>query len=601
MSLEGSLRRLRFFERGSSWVLALGVLPLPKGLVRTHCRLVSLMVLAMFLCVTGRAQSLESITLSPSSITGGASSSATVTVSKAAPSGGLTIKLSSSNSVATTPATVTVPSGSTSAVFTVTTGFVAKNTTATIKATLSSTTKSAILSIAAPYSVKSMTLKPTSVVGGATSTGTITLNQASNGTVVVYLSSDQPSVTVPGSVSFASGKSSATFVASTDEVSEQTTAKITATTPINSVTAMLTVNPPALTGLKLNPTTVSGGAASTGTVTIGTGAPSGGLNISLASNNSAASVPPTVTVPEGKTTATFSVSTTTVSAKATAKITAGLGNSSIGVTLTIDPTTIKSVTVAPSSVVGGTSATGTVTLNGDAGASGLTVSLSSSSTAASVPASVTIAGGSNSATFAISTTDLGVNASAKITAKLGQSTALATLTVKTTVTNGPGYLRAQAGSTNFTAVYHIVATYVQAASPGGGTNPPGLEIAGEERNTNLSICLIPTPLSGPGAYSTDWCNIQDSGTDGMIWVADGVTVTITSITSSGGTYGFGSVSGTFSGTLTTDDGSGTTESLSGSFSMAITNSSSNAGKAVNSRPVREIRPASHSRPPAALR
>jgi hypothetical protein len=63
----------------------------------------------------------------------------------------------------------------------------------------------------------------------------------------------------------------------------------------------------------LNPTSVDGGAASTGTVTISTPAPAGGTSVFLSSSNpQVASVPAAVTVPEGAVSATFPIATTAV-------------------------------------------------------------------------------------------------------------------------------------------------------------------------------------------------------------------------------------------------------------------------------------------------
>jgi len=69
----------------------------------------------------------------------------------------------------------------------------------------------------------------------------------------------------------------------------------------------------ALSSVKLSPTDVVGGGSSTGTVTLTSTAPSGGLLVALSSDNpAAATVPASVTVPAGSSSATFAVSTTVV-------------------------------------------------------------------------------------------------------------------------------------------------------------------------------------------------------------------------------------------------------------------------------------------------
>ena len=97
---------------------------------------------------SSRPSTLSSLTLSPSSVTGGSSSTGTVTLSAAAPSGGAVVSLSSSNTgVATVPASVTVPAGATSATFTVSTTVVMDTTTVTISASYNGTTQTATLTV----------------------------------------------------------------------------------------------------------------------------------------------------------------------------------------------------------------------------------------------------------------------------------------------------------------------------------------------------------------------------------------------------------------------------------------------------------------------
>ena len=90
---------------------------------------------------------LSSLTLNPTSVVGGQSSSGVITLSAAAPSGGVTAALTSSSEFATTPTHVTVPAGATSATFTVGTIRSKRNRSATISATADGVTVSAVLRI----------------------------------------------------------------------------------------------------------------------------------------------------------------------------------------------------------------------------------------------------------------------------------------------------------------------------------------------------------------------------------------------------------------------------------------------------------------------
>jgi hypothetical protein len=89
------------------------------------------------------APALSSLAISPAIITGGANATGTVTLDRAAPTGGTTVTLASNAaSIASVPASVTVPAGATSATFIVTTFTTKKNRTPTISATYGGVTKS---------------------------------------------------------------------------------------------------------------------------------------------------------------------------------------------------------------------------------------------------------------------------------------------------------------------------------------------------------------------------------------------------------------------------------------------------------------------------
>jgi len=180
--------------------------------------------------------------------------------------------------------------------------------------------------------LSSVTLNPTSLVGGNSSAGTVTLTGAATANVVVTLSSNNASATVPASVIVAQGATTASFSIGTTPVASSTVATISAVFNGVTKTAALTISPapaPALLSLSLNPSTVVGGSPSTGTVRLSGAAPPTGITVQLVSNRAkVATVPSSVIVPAGATTATFSVTTTTV--KNASKVT--ISATSAGVT-----------------------------------------------------------------------------------------------------------------------------------------------------------------------------------------------------------------------------------------------------------------------------
>src|SRR5271166_642383 len=242
--------------------------------------------------------------------------------------------------------------------------------------------------------VSSVSVSPASVLGGNTSTGTVTLNAPApaGGAVVTLSSGNNAAAQVPASVTVAANATTATFTVTTSPVAGNTSLTISATYGTTQ-TASFTVTAAVLSSVAVNPTSVLGGTSSTGMVTLNGPAPAGGAVVTLSSSNTAAAqVPASVTVAANATSATFTVTSSPVATNASLTI-SGTYGATQNATFTVTAAVLSSVTVSPTSVLGGTSSTGTVTLNGPAPAGGAVVTLSSSNTTAAqvVPASVTVA------------------------------------------------------------------------------------------------------------------------------------------------------------------------------------------------------------------
>jgi hypothetical protein len=106
-----------------------------------------------------------------------------------------------------------------------------------------------------------------------------------------------------------------------------------------------------LSSLALNPTSVTGGDSSTGTVSLSEPAPAGGAQVTLSSGNTmAAKVPSSVTVAAGASSASFTVSTSVVAASTTVAISAAYGGATRSASLTVTaasppPPTLSSLSV----------------------------------------------------------------------------------------------------------------------------------------------------------------------------------------------------------------------------------------------------------------
>ncbi len=200
---------------------------------------------------------------------------------------------------------------------------------------------------------------------------------------------------------------------------------------VRSFTPQAAPDPPVLSTMDTNPSTVVGGNGSSGTVVLSVGALEGGALISLSSSNPAvASVPAQATAPANSFTAGFAIATSPVAATTTVTITGAYNGTTRTATLTVTPSapeppsaSLQSVSLAPASVAGGSNAQGTVTLSGGAPQPGGVVSLSSSNPgAAAVPPSVTVLPGATSATFTTSTTAVSVSTPVTISATYNGTT-----------------------------------------------------------------------------------------------------------------------------------------------------------------------------------
>lgn len=295
-----------------------------------------------------------------------------------------------------------------------------------------------VLAVTAVPTLSSVTLNPLSVVGGNSSTGTVTLSgPAPTGGIAVSLTSDNATGQVPASVTVAANAMSANFTASTSGVTTATAVTISGSYNSTRKSTTLTVMPPVpvtLSSITVNPSGMVGGNSATGTVTLSGPAPTGGIAISLTSDNPAGLVPGIVTVPANVTSANFTVNTTSVPTATTVTISGTYNSTTKSATLTLAPVplppplVLSSVTVSPITVVGGNSSVGTVTLSGVAPAGGATVTLSSNSSSAQVPAAVLVPAGAITVTFTVITGVVSNSTLLTITGQYG-GTHIATLTV----------------------------------------------------------------------------------------------------------------------------------------------------------------------------
>ncbi|MDR3688949.1 MAG: hypothetical protein P4L46_06180 [Fimbriimonas sp.] len=274
--------------------------------------------------------SIQSLSLSPSAIREIGTTKGTVTLSHPAPKGGVSIGLQAGTDI-TVSTTVTVPAGLRSATFTVSSGWTGANVTIPITASSGPYSLSTNLTVFAP-DLQAFGVQPSSTTGGSPLSGTVRISSPAGmlGDYVL-LNSSQPGVVVPGGALVLSGHNTATVVIRTAAVDTKQKVTMTASSGKTSRSVTVTVLPAALMSITVNPSTVTGGGASTATVTLNGPAGPNGVVVRLNSNRPAVVVTSTVTIPPGSSSATISITTQPVSGTVNATLTAVAG----GVTRTV--------------------------------------------------------------------------------------------------------------------------------------------------------------------------------------------------------------------------------------------------------------------------
>ena len=338
------------------------------------------------------AAALSALTL-PVSATAFADAVGTVVLNGPAPAGGASVSLSTTSSaIDTLPSTVMVPANFRSFTFPFKTTYVDATTDAVITATYNGVSVNGTMTVTPGPVPLTLKLDLPTVVGGRTVGGTVTMNSPVAAGTSLTLSSSNPAVaSVPATAIEWYGIH---FTVTTYPVDLPVTANISVTYNGSTRTVPLRVtHNPELAKLTFSAASIIKTASTTGTVTIGGPAQSGGEIVTLAtSNSSVATVPATVTVPAGATTATFTASgVSSLAVAGTATITAMLGGQTGSADVEVTPAAaLRGLTSYASSGTGGVGPeTFTLSFNGPAPATHVTMT-SSNTAAATVPATVNI-------------------------------------------------------------------------------------------------------------------------------------------------------------------------------------------------------------------
>ncbi|MCE7959063.1 MAG: hypothetical protein DYH06_14165, partial [Acidobacteria bacterium ACB2] len=303
---------------------------------------------------------VSALSLSPSTVVPGGSATGTVTLTRAAPAGGLTVALSATPAGAVTLLpSVAVPAGETWATFQVQVDAAAATSPVTITASYGTTTRTASLGL---YQVSVLTVTPSSAA-------------APSGGLAVALSTTNGAVTIPATVTAASGSSMATFSVATSTVASPVTGTITASIGPSSKSTTVEVVPLGIKSLGISPPLV-GGVAKNGWVELTGPAGTGGVVVTLTSSDPAVlSFPASVTVPQDQTYTTVPATPAVVAADTPVTMTAAALGDQKSASVTVVPFGVQAVTLGSTTIAAGHTTTVRVDLNAAAPTGGLTVTL----------------------------------------------------------------------------------------------------------------------------------------------------------------------------------------------------------------------------------
>jgi thermitase len=281
--------------------------------------------------------------------------------------------------------------------------------------------------------VSQLTLTPTSVTAGETARGTVTLSRSAGagGTVVELRSSNPNLAWCAAQITIPQGQTTGVFDIRT-VANGAGSATITASSGGGSRTATLqVVSPFRVQSVSVSPAVVAGGQNATLTVRLTMPAPPGGVQVSLGSDASQASLPASVIVPAGQSSASVQVATSPVTQRVRVTLTAALNGAQSSATLTVNPPAPMSLTLSPSTVPGGRSATATVFLNASAPPGGLWLRVSHNNpNRVWTPSQVYVPAGTRSVQFTVYTYRGRGVASVQITVATDGGSRSATLTVR---------------------------------------------------------------------------------------------------------------------------------------------------------------------------
>jgi hypothetical protein len=345
-----------------------------------------------------------SLSVGPTTVIGGTDALVTLNLVEPARADGYFLPISDDASFITPTAnTLFVPGGQSSSGFIVQTTPVATHSAGNISVQFGNTTFTTRLSVAAP-TPSSITVTPSSIIGGSNGTVSVTLSgPAPTGGITVALGRSNPIANVPAAMYFPANQTNGAVLFSTGGVTVDTPVSVSAS--LNGVvqTTPITILRAKLVAVNTVGSTMVGGTTIQGTVYLDGQAAGAGAVVNLSDDSAFVTMPASVTITAGYKTATYTAATTPVTSNQTVTISAVLNGITKTTTFTLS-LPIHNILITPDVIVRNSSSSGLVMLSHPAPAGGATITLFTGAPAlVGVPSSVFIPAGGTSRSFTITT------------------------------------------------------------------------------------------------------------------------------------------------------------------------------------------------------
>ncbi|HTN51547.1 MAG TPA: PIG-L family deacetylase, partial [Anaeromyxobacter sp.] len=412
--------------------------------------------------------SVDGLGVTPTGLLGGDPVQGLVTLASPAPSGGLSVPLSSSSPAALAPAAVLVPEGALSAGFSVTTSPVATATPVVLGAQIGGATPTSSFTIFPPSDSTNLapdaTVTVSSEIAGQEGINAIdgvvdgfpddpSREWAANGKAGEWIQLAWPAPVILGQVTlhdrvnltdqilaarllFSDGSVVSVGALPNDGTGLPVRFPARSVTSVQLVVdrasgtstglAEIEAYSPKVDALVLSPDRVAGGFVVQGTLNLIV--PGDGETVVLTSSDPAAQVPDAVTIPPGAASATFSITTAEVPDARSITITAAFARGPRTAQLTLAPVELASLSFSPPGFLGGGGSLGTVTLS-VVPPRDTVVSLASDTQALVVPETVTVPAGATAVTFLAFSGPVPATTEATVLAGLGTSSTSGTVTL----------------------------------------------------------------------------------------------------------------------------------------------------------------------------